>query len=186
MANRLGGWGFGEAEMVRLHQTRDVQEVSVFLGTASFPAAVQGEISIAHGYRGHSKTFMGDGAAFVHALDYARLLLQGGIVDQVLVGAVEAITSPWVLEQLGTPPLSAAAGFLVLSAKPEPTFLLRLTAEPLTSNKPAAVSVQATDDYPVQTAMRLINAVETALPRAPTEIALVLPGESRQLVFRIQ
>jgi hypothetical protein len=171
--------------MVGLHRTRYAPHVNVFLGTACFPAAPQGEISIFHGHIGHSKTFMGDGGAFVQAVDYAVFLLDLRIVDQVLVGAVEAATSPWLLEQLGTPPLEAAAGFLLLGRAPAPTCRPRITAEVQESGAVDLGSWEPLDRYPVDTAARFIRRLDDALLWAPSQIAISLPRESRQLVFQI-
>jgi hypothetical protein len=182
LANRLGGWSFGEPEMVRLHESGEAQQVSVFLGTACFPAAVQGEISIAHRYLGHSKTFMGDGSAFLVAVDYALHLLRRDVLDQVLVGAFEAITSPWVLRQLRTTPLPASAVFLVLGREPVPTELGVVTVESRKSTRVPGTGFA--DTYPVQTAARLVGEIEQR--NAAEEIALSLPGEPRQLVFRVE
>lgn len=186
MANRLGGWGFGEPEMTRLHRRRYARLVNVYLGTASFPAAPQGEISIAHGYLGHSKTFMGDGDAFYEALDYAHLILQLGVVDQVLVGAVESVTSPWLLKQLGTSPLPAAACFLLLGREPGPTRLVRMSTEPRGQSAAAdSAPTGAMDTYAVDAAARFIGRLEEALSGAPCEIIHPLPREPRQVVFRV-
>jgi hypothetical protein len=117
-SNRLGGWAFGEPEMARLRQTRDAAGVSPFLGTAWFPAAPQGEVSIALKLRGHAKTFAGHGAAFLHALEYADGLLEDGVADYVLVAAVEAIVSPWLLSRLGVAPRVEAGLVLLQRTRP--------------------------------------------------------------------
>src|SRR5262249_51785545 len=84
-----------------------------------FPAAPQGEVSIYHGFEGHSKTFAGDAGAFIEATTHALLMLRLNLCDQVLVGAVEAVSSPWLREQLNAPARDAV-GVLLLGREPDP------------------------------------------------------------------
>jgi len=181
IANRLGGWGFGEPEMARLHQTRSTPQVNVYLGTAWFPAAPQGEISIEHGFLGHSKTFAGDTSAFVEAISYGVTLLKREVIDQVIVGATEAANSPWLLRQLGSQP-RVAAGFLVLGRNPDPLFqghqvAVEVKESVSTSLRPAGI-------YPVDLAAQLIEQLcQTTLSEAGAAFEIDEPMSGRRIVF---
>jgi hypothetical protein len=160
VANLLGGWTFGEPEMVRLHQTRDGAGVNPFLGTAWFPAAPQGEIAIAMSLLGHSKTFAGPGTAFLQALEYASELLQDSVADAMLVGATEALGGEWLLSHLGVPP-RAQAGFVLLRRGVDPG----PEALSLTFETPPATTVLGRADapYPVDAARIFLGLIEECL-----------------------
>src|SRR5947208_13322880 len=61
VGNNLGGWEFAERELRHLWQSGP-REVSPYMATAWFPAAVQGNISIPFGIKGVGRTFGNDRA----------------------------------------------------------------------------------------------------------------------------
>ena len=69
--------------------------MSPYVATAWFPAAVQGQISLAHGIRGHSKTFSHDVGGMT-ALGQAMRAIADGRVDAAVCGATESISSEYV------------------------------------------------------------------------------------------
>lgn len=100
VGNCLGGWGFTEPELRQLH-SRGVGAMGPYVATAWFPAAVQGQISLAHGLTGHSKTFSASDVAGLQALGYAVRAIQSGRADAIVCGAVESLGSPYMQAILG-------------------------------------------------------------------------------------
>jgi 3-oxoacyl-[acyl-carrier-protein] synthase II len=66
------------------------------VATAWFPAALQGQVSLAHQYKGYSKTFSAGGVAGLQALGYAYEGIKGGRADVILCGAAEDLSSKYV------------------------------------------------------------------------------------------
>ncbi len=87
VGNCWGGWQFAENELRRLYTEGSV---SPYLATAWFPAAAQGEISIAHQCKGHSKTIDAGEASGLISIGYAARAIQAGRLDAVLAGGVDA------------------------------------------------------------------------------------------------
>jgi hypothetical protein len=174
IANRVAGWNFGEPEMDRLHTRSHRSGVSAYLATAWFPAAVQGEISIRYGLKGHSKTFVGDGTAFHHAMAYAMLLLDEEKVDAMIVGAVEAVETPFVLRGLCEEPTRGIGFFMLL--KPEEGILQDrdLTQALVTS---AALGA---DGYPLDECYRWVRLMQSLQTRSTTD-QFMLTGDVRQM-----
>jgi hypothetical protein len=90
IGNMLGGWNFGEQELSNLH-SRGLNRMSVYQATAWFPAAAQGEITIAHGLKGFSKTASGGLFAGLEAMSLACDAIRLKRVDAAIVGVVEGI-----------------------------------------------------------------------------------------------
>jgi hypothetical protein len=100
IGNDLGGWGYVEEQLNALIATHQESAINPYVATAWFPAAVQGEISIAHDLRGYSKTFsagaLGAGVAIEHAV--CRLL--DGTLDLALAGGIESPDAAIVVRAL--------------------------------------------------------------------------------------
>ena len=95
VGNCLGGWWFTEPELRMLH-TRGVRAMSPYVATAWFPAALQGQISLAHGVKGHSKTFSTFGVAGLQAIGYAAQAIAADRADAVICGAAEDLSSAYI------------------------------------------------------------------------------------------
>ncbi len=94
VGNNLGGWEFAERELRNLWKLGP-REISPYMATAWFPAAVQGNISIQFGIRGIGRTFVSDRAGGALALIHAADCLQRGKADMMLAGGTEAPFSPY-------------------------------------------------------------------------------------------
>ncbi|WP_406631936.1 hypothetical protein [Amycolatopsis sp. WGS_07] len=92
VANTLAGWGYGEPQLQAL-VAKGPEAVAVYQATAWFPAAAQGEVTIARGYRGCAKTYSGERSALGEAFWAAAEELRAGTLDVVYVGAAESATS---------------------------------------------------------------------------------------------
>lgn len=96
VGNRFGGWEFTERELRNLH-CMGVQSINPHLATAWFPAAPQGEISIFHGFKGHSKTIDCDQASSLASIGYAAQAIQMGRLDYAIAGGTEAMLTPFMM-----------------------------------------------------------------------------------------
>jgi 3-oxoacyl-(acyl-carrier-protein) synthase len=94
VGNNLGGWEFAERELRNLWQLGP-REVSPYMATAWFPAAVQGNVSIHLGIKGIGRTFLSDRASGALAIIHAADCLQRGKADILLAGGTEAPFSPY-------------------------------------------------------------------------------------------
>lgn len=94
VGNNLGGWEFAERELRNLWQSGP-REVSPYMATAWFPAAVQGNISIQLGIKGIGRTFLCDRASSAYALIHAARCLQRGHASLLFAGGAEAPFSPY-------------------------------------------------------------------------------------------
>lgn len=94
VGNNLGGWEFAERELRNLW-SKGPGEVSPYMATAWFPAAVQGNISIYFGIKGIGRTFLHDRASGALALMHAADCLRRGKADIMLAGGCEAPFSPY-------------------------------------------------------------------------------------------
>lgn len=94
VGNNLGGWEFAERELLNLWQ-KGPREVSPYMATAWFPAAVQGNVSIQFGIKGVGRTFLSDRASSAHALIHAADCLTRGKADIMIAGGTEAPFSPY-------------------------------------------------------------------------------------------
>lgn len=101
IGNCFGGWTFNDPQLRLLH-TNGIDDFSPFVGTAWFPAAPQGEITIKNKLRGHSKTFDSGRASGLTAIGYgARAVLQGR-ADIILAGGTEGLINPFTFAALCT------------------------------------------------------------------------------------
>lgn len=94
VGNNLGGWEFAERELAHLWGMGP-REVSPYMATAWFPAAVQGIISIQLGIKGVGRTFLGDRASGAYAIKHAAHCLRFGHADRMFAGGSEAPFSPY-------------------------------------------------------------------------------------------
>jgi 3-oxoacyl-(acyl-carrier-protein) synthase len=94
VGNNLGGWEFAERELFNLWQ-KGAREVSPYMATAWFPAAVQGNVSIQFGIKGMGRTFLSDRASSAHALMHAADCLARGRADIMIAGGTEAPFAPY-------------------------------------------------------------------------------------------
>ena len=94
VGNNLGGWEFAERELRNLWKSGP-RDVSPYMATAWFPAAVQGNISIQFGIKGIGRTFLSDRASGAIALIHAVECLSRGRADIMLAGGSEAPFSPY-------------------------------------------------------------------------------------------
>lgn len=94
VGNNLGGWEFAERELRNLWKSGP-REVSPYMATAWFPAAVQGNVSIQFGIKGIGRTFLSDRASGALALIHAADCLIRGRADIMLAGGSEAPFSPY-------------------------------------------------------------------------------------------
>ncbi len=94
IGNNLGGWEFAERELRNLWQ-KGPRDVSPYMATAWFPAAVQGNVSIHFGIKGVGRTFLSDRASSALAIFHAADCLQRGRADVMIAGGTEAPFSPY-------------------------------------------------------------------------------------------
>jgi 3-oxoacyl-[acyl-carrier-protein] synthase II len=100
VGNTLGGWTFTEPRVAALH-TGGVTGMGPYVATAWFPAAVQGQISLLFGFKGHSKTFSTRDVAGLQAIGHAAAAIRRGRVRAVICGAAEDLSSAYVRTVLG-------------------------------------------------------------------------------------
>jgi 3-oxoacyl-(acyl-carrier-protein) synthase len=94
VGNNLGGWEFAERELFNLWK-KGPRDVSPYMATAWFPAAVQGNVSIQFGIKGIGRTFLSDRASSAHALMHAADCLRRGKADIMIAGGTEAPFAPY-------------------------------------------------------------------------------------------
>jgi 3-oxoacyl-[acyl-carrier-protein] synthase II len=123
VGNSFGGWQFTELQLRNLHR-EGPRAVSPFQATSWFPAAPQGQMTIFHGIKGHSKTYMADRASSLLSVASAATLIRRGELDVAIAGGTESTNTDFVrlaLEQLAASDgdvsafaISEGAVFLVL------------------------------------------------------------------------
>lgn len=92
-AASAGGYAFGQQELQNLC-TQGPRYVSTHQSYAWFYAVNTGQISIRHGYKGHSGVVVADGAGGLDAMAYsARRLRRGNAA--VVSGAIDSVMCPW-------------------------------------------------------------------------------------------
>ncbi|MGO6747873.1 beta-ketoacyl synthase N-terminal-like domain-containing protein [Rhizobium ruizarguesonis] len=99
VGNCLGGWGYIEDEIRALHQTGG-DAIGPYVATAWFPAALQGQISLYYGFRGHSKTFSAFDVAGMQAVAYASQAIALDLADAIVCCASEDLSSPYMRKVL--------------------------------------------------------------------------------------
>lgn len=95
VGNAFGGWSFTELELRHLH-LEGPRMVSPFQATSWFPAAPQGQISIRHGLKGYSKTYVADRAGSLISVASAASRLASGELDVAIAGGTERINTDFV------------------------------------------------------------------------------------------
>lgn len=116
--NAVAGWIFTEPELRKLY-SRGIDDVSPYLASAWFPAAVQGQISIHMKLGGYAKTIATDRCAGTQAIGLAAEMISAGRGTHFLAGAAEAPLTPFVenaYERSGknTRNLAEGAAYLVI------------------------------------------------------------------------
>lgn len=96
LTNTRAGWSYGEPELSLL-VNKGPQAMHAYQATAWFPAAAQGEVTIALDLRGCAKTTAGRESGFAEALWLARDALERDAVDLAVVGAAESLVNGFVL-----------------------------------------------------------------------------------------
>jgi act minimal PKS chain-length factor (CLF/KS beta) len=92
-AATAGGYAFGQRELQNLWQ-KGPRYVSTHQSYAWFYAVNTGQISIRHGYKGHSGVVVADDAGGLDALAYAARRLRRGN-HTVLTGSLDSAMCPW-------------------------------------------------------------------------------------------
>jgi ribosome-associated toxin RatA of RatAB toxin-antitoxin module len=123
-ANTRAGWSYGEPELDLL-VSEGLQAMHAYQATAWFPAAAQGEVTIALDLRGCAKTTAGGTSGFGEALWLARDALERGAIDLAIVGAAESLVNGFVLRDWAADqplPVSGPAEGAVMFAlrRPDP------------------------------------------------------------------
>ncbi|MBB4266508.1 beta-ketoacyl synthase N-terminal-like domain-containing protein [Roseospira visakhapatnamensis] len=118
VGNCFGGWRFTERELRHLHGIGP-RAVSPFQATSWFPAAPQGQITIVHGLKGFSKTYMADRMSSLVSVASAASLIRRGQLDVAIAGGAESTNTDFVraaLERIAAAngePDPAESGFQV-------------------------------------------------------------------------
>lgn len=123
VGNQFGGWEFTERELRSLH-CLGASLMNPYLATAWFPAAPQGEISIAHGFKGHSKTIDSGLTSGLVSIAQAAYAIQIGRLDYAVAGGAEAMLTPFMMtanellkkEQSNCMISAEGAGFVILES----------------------------------------------------------------------
>lgn len=95
IGNSTGGWNSSSTGLKNLFI--DNFPVSPFMASNWFPAAVQGHLSLAYGFKGISKTLISDRTSGMLAIKHAIKNINSGKIDIALVGGVEAPINEWAL-----------------------------------------------------------------------------------------
>jgi hypothetical protein len=173
IGNDLGGWGYVEEQLDALIATRQEAAINPYVATAWFPAAAQGEMSIAHDLLGYSKTFSAGALGAGLAIEHAVRRLLDGTLDLALAGGIEAPDASIVVRAL-------EAGQRISDLHPacEAGCLIALRRVEDSAETPVAVL-----SSPRRSAARAIDDVAAALAgEAPTDVWLpfVGPGDPRR------
>ncbi|PRX23123.1 3-oxoacyl-[acyl-carrier-protein] synthase II [Orenia metallireducens] len=94
IGNNSGGWEICERGFKELYNDGP-EYVNPWQATAWFPTAAQGYISIEHGIKGFSKTFIADRVSGASALYFGLQSIINGKNDLALIGGTEAPLSPF-------------------------------------------------------------------------------------------
>ncbi len=89
VGNNMGGMEFAERELYHLWGDGP-RAVSPYMATASFPAALQGNVSIQFDIKGIGRTFLCDRASGAYAIMHAAHCLRVGHADKMFAGGAEA------------------------------------------------------------------------------------------------
>lgn len=99
VGNTFGGWRFTERELQKLY-AEGARAVSPYQATSWFPAAIQGQLSLAFGIKGFSKTYMLDRASSLLSLISAAQKIADGTLDIALAGGAESTNTIFLREVL--------------------------------------------------------------------------------------
>jgi Beta-ketoacyl synthase, N-terminal domain len=178
LANTRAGWSYGEPELgLLVHQGPEAMHA--YQATAWFPAAAQGEATIALDLRGCAKTTAGRESGFAEALWLARDALERDAVDLAVVGAAESLVNGFVLrdwtEDQPLPTQGPAEGAVVVVLRRSTgSAATRLRNLLHTGHRPAAPGV---DWIPTLTAAgRLHAAITSGATSATRRTAVALGG----------
>lgn len=187
LANTRAGWSYGEPELGLL-VNGGPQAMHAYQATAWFPAAAQGEVTIALDLRGCAKTTAGREPGFAEAVWLARDALERDAVDLAVVGAAESLVNDFVLRDWagdGPLPTDGPAEGAVVFALRRPSGRDAPRLGELQYTVPAAGPATGPGAYWVPTlaaACRLYSAVADREDRQ--EIAVALGGGYRAGVRR--
>lgn len=92
--NNAGGWDICERGLFELYRD-GAPFVNPWQATAWFPTSPQGYVSICHGLKGMSKSFICDRASSASAMSYATNAILTGQCDIILAGGTEAPLTPF-------------------------------------------------------------------------------------------
>lgn len=96
VGNATGGWTYVEPQLYPLYRDHNLAAVNPYVATAWFPTASQGEVSIAQGIAGCSRTFSAENLSSMFALRQACWALADGTLDVAVVCGAEAPLTPLV------------------------------------------------------------------------------------------
>lgn len=96
IGNSTAGWSYVEPQLYPLYGDSDHTAINPYVATAWFPTAPQGEISIALGLCGFSKTIAAENLSAGFALQQAAFAIADGKIDVVVVCGTEAPLTPLV------------------------------------------------------------------------------------------
>ncbi len=96
VGNSTGGWTYVEPQLYSIYRDDDPSAVNPYVATAWFPTAAQGEVSIAHGIGGCSRTFSAENLSSAFALRQACWALADGTLDVAVVCGAEAPLTPLI------------------------------------------------------------------------------------------
>ncbi|GAB3213432.1 beta-ketoacyl synthase N-terminal-like domain-containing protein [Marinactinospora thermotolerans] len=94
LGNMYAGWEITEPSLRRLY-TQGYTGVSPYIASAWFPTAAQGQVTIARGLKGFSKTVSADTAGSALAIGYGMRAIQEGRARVMLCGGAEAPITPY-------------------------------------------------------------------------------------------
>lgn len=95
VGNCFGGWQFTERELRKLY-LQGPRAVSPFQATSWFPTAPQGQITILHGLKGFSKTYMADRMSSLVSVAAAAAKIRSGIIDVAIAGGTESTNTGFI------------------------------------------------------------------------------------------
>lgn len=192
VGNSFGGWRFTERELYKLH-IEGPRAVSPFQATSWFPAAPQGQITIKHGIKGFSKTYMADRSSSLHSVSAAADQIKNGRLDFAIAGGCESINSPFVMAALSELvsnssliknvkfPVSEGAVFFVLeaeeTAKASGRKIYAKLGDFAISNLPCESDLYGTDSLPYERAMSSV--LSNIKPDVVLTDAVSLPDVNR-------
>lgn len=173
LCNTRAGWAYGEPELGLLVD-RGPEAMHAYQATAWFPAAAQGEVTIALDLRGCAKTTVGRETGFAEAVWLAWNALERDAIDLAIVGVAESLVSEFVLrdwDAAGPLPVHGPAEGAVVFALRRPGSGGSARIGGL--GDPVAAEPAVTDWVPtLGAASRLRDAVLAPRTAGPTTVAI--------------